>query len=157
MSDKLMRKNLVELLEGGHAFVTLEQAVKDLKPENRNSRPAEGVHSVYELLEHMRLAQEDILRYTLDPEWVSPPWPEGYWPDPDKKLTDEKWDKTVTGFYSDLNELIALVNNEKIDLTTEIPHGEWRTYMREVMLAANHNAYHTGQIVDTRKSLGNWK
>jgi hypothetical protein len=104
----------------------------------------------------MRIAQEDILRYTLDSSWKSPGWPDGYWPPPDERVTDEKWKASVAGFFSDREELVNLVKNSSLDLTAEIPHGEGRTYLREVLLVADHNAYHLGQIVQTRKALGDW-
>ena len=105
----------------------------------------------------MRIAQEDILRYTLDPEWRSPQWPEGYWPDPRKKLTPAMWTSTVKRFFADLEQVKSLVRDRKIDLTAPIPHGEGRTYLREVLLAADHNAYHAGQIVLIRRLLGDWR
>jgi DinB superfamily len=151
-----MRNNLVELLEGGHAHVTFDRALKRLKPSERNVRPDKDTHSVWELLEHLRLAQEDIYRYTIDPEWKSPKWPEGYWPDPKVNPTEKMWDASIKGFKSDLKGLIDLVKDEKLDIASEIPHGEGRTYLREILLTADHNAYHIGQIVQTRKSLKNW-
>jgi hypothetical protein len=114
-------------------------------------------HSVWELLEHMRLAQEDIVEYTLDPGWVSPPFPEGYWPDTSKRVSVKAWDESVSGFLTGLRKVIKLVRNPRIDLTAKIPHGEGRTYLRQALLVADHNAYHLGQIVDVRKALGDWK
>jgi hypothetical protein len=104
----------------------------------------------------MRLAQEDILRYTLDSAWESPPWPDSYWPAGVETVTDEMWQDSVEKFSSDLKEVAALVCDSSIDLTSEIPHGEGRTYLRQVMLVADHNAYHLGQIVQLRKLLGDW-
>ncbi|MHC4183238.1 MAG: DinB family protein [Planctomycetota bacterium] len=154
MDDKALRKNLIELLKGGQAHVTPEEVLKDLKPELCSVRPQEGVHSVYEEIEHMRIAQEDILRYTLDPAWESPEWPDGYWPSDNDKLTQVILKKAVSGFFRDLKELIALVKNPKFDLTAQIPHGEGHTYLREVLLVADHNAYHLGKIVQKLKQLG---
>ncbi len=156
MDQGALRANVLELLNGGTAFATLEAAIKGLKPGNRGARPAGNPHSVWEELEHMRIAQEDILRYTLDPGWKSPRWPEGYWPDPQKRPTPAMWAHTVKHFFADLAQLKSLVKNRKIDLTARIPHGEGRTYLREVLLTANHNAYHAGQIVLIRKLLGDW-
>jgi uncharacterized damage-inducible protein DinB len=119
-------------------------------------RPASGLHSVWEELEHMRLAQEDILRYTLDASWTSPDFPEGYWPKETDELTEEKWSASVAAFFADLEETIKMVEDSKLDLTAEVPHGEGRTYLRQVLLIADHNAYHLGQIVQTRKALGDW-
>lgn len=157
MNDLILRQNLVELLRGGQAHVTPEQVLKGLNPALRNVRPATGGHSVWEEFEHMRLAQEDILRYTLDAAWVSPPFPEGYWPKADEALTEEAWTKSVAAFFADLEEVIKLAEDASLDLTAEIPHGEGgHTYLREILLIADHNAYHLGQIVQTRKVLGDW-
>lgn len=157
MQDTTLRKNLIELLQGGQAYVPPNRALNGLKPELRNVRPSPGLHSVWEELEHMRIAQEDILRYTLDASWKSPKWPDGYWPAPDENLTEEMWNATVSGFFHDLEAVIKLVQDTSIDLTAEIPHGQGgHTYLREVLLVADHNAYHLGQIVQTRKHLGNW-
>src|SRR5262245_36796707 len=104
MNDSILRHNLVELLKGGHAHVTPEQALEGLAPELRNVRPANSPHSVWENLEHMRLAQEDILRYTLDASWVSLAFPEGYWPQESVDLTEEAWVASMAAFFADLQE-----------------------------------------------------
>ena len=156
MNDRVLREELTDLLTGGQAHATVEKSLSGIKGELCHVRPQENVHSIYEELEHMRLAQEDILRYTLDETWKSPPWPEGYWPSDNDSLTGEKWDKTLAGFFSDLEEVKGLVEDPNIDLTSKIPHGEGRTYLREILLVADHNAYHLGKIVQIRKLLGNW-
>ena len=157
MNDSALRENLIELLRGGHAYVTAEKALADVAAETRNARAAEGLHSVWEELEHIRIAQEDILKYTLDPSWKSPKWPEGYWPAAGAKAADADWPASVEGFFADREKVIALVEDSKVDLTSKIPHGEGRTYLRQVLLIADHNAYHLGQIVQTRKALGDWR
>ena len=152
----ILREHLVELLTGAHAHVSLKQALAGLAPTLRGRRPDPSGHSIYEELEHMRLAQEDILRYTVDPAWNSPSWPEGYWP---KKArpTEAQWKACVKGFEADLAELVALVRRKNLDLTSRIPHGQnGHTYLREILLTADHNAYHLGQLVQTRKLLGAW-
>jgi uncharacterized damage-inducible protein DinB len=156
MNDSTLRQNLIELLRGGHAHVTLEQALDGLDPKLRNARPANSPHSVWENLEHMRLAQEDILRYTIDASWVSPDFPEGYWPKETGKLTEEAWATSVSAFLADLGAVVKLVEDRNLDLTAEIPHGEGRTYLRQILLVADHNAYHLGQIVQIRKALDAW-
>jgi hypothetical protein len=105
----------------------------------------------------MRVAQEDILRYTLDPNWTSPAFPTGYWPAAESPPTDSEWEASRTAFRRDLDEVCALARDPERDLTATIPHGEGRTYLRQVLLVADHNAYHLGQIVLTRKLLGAWK
>jgi len=154
MNDKAFRKDLIELLKGGQAHSTLEEVLKGLTPDLCNKHPQKGIRSVYEELEHMRLAQEDILRYTLNPSWKSPDWPDGFWPSDNDELTEEILNRTVSGFLNDLDEVIALVKNPEFDLTSQIPHAESHTYLREILLVADHNAYHFGKIVRTLTQLG---
>ncbi|HMG35143.1 MAG TPA: DinB family protein [Blastocatellia bacterium] len=156
MNEKTFRKNLVELLRGGHAFVTPAKALEAVSAKKRHVQPGPGLHSVWEELEHIRIAQEDIIRYAMDPSWVSPEFPKGYWPEETNKVTDAMWDASVKEFFNGLDEMIAIAQNEEIDLTAEFPHGEGRTYLRQLLLAADHNSYHLGQIVQTRKLLGDW-
>lgn len=156
MNDSILRQNLVELLRGGHAHVTPEQALDGLATALRGARPDNSPHSVWENLEHMRLAQGDILRFTIDDSWVSPTFPEGYWPKETGELTEEAWAASVAAFFADLEEVVKLAEDRNLDLTSEIPHGEGQTYLREILLVADHNAYHLGQIVQIRKALGAW-
>lgn len=155
MNDKNLRKDLAGFLNKALAHATVKDAINNLRPELRNKQPQKGIHSVWELFEHMRIAQEDILRYTLDKNWKSPKWPDEHWPDNDK-LTDKLWDESVQKFFSDMDELQSLANNPDIDITSEIPHGEGRTYLRELLLIIDHNAYHSGQIILVRKLLNAW-
>jgi uncharacterized damage-inducible protein DinB len=157
MDDAAFRQELVGILEGGHAHVTAKHALASLPPGRRNTRPSDELRSVWEELEHLRIAQHDILRYTLDAKWKSPKWPEGYWPEPVKKITDEIWTRSTRAFFRDLKSVVALAKDTQRDLTAAIPHGEGRTYLRQILLVADHNAYHLGQIVTVRKLLGEWK
>jgi hypothetical protein len=102
MDESVLRSQLVELLREGQAHVKAESALANVGAQFRNVRPAPEVHSVWEELEHLRIAQEDILRYTIDPLWESPKWPDGYWPKASEKLSDEMWQASVTGFFADL-------------------------------------------------------
>jgi uncharacterized damage-inducible protein DinB len=157
MNDQALRKNVAELLRGGSAHASPNDALANVNAKLRDVRPAEGAHSVWEELEHIRIAQEDILRYTRDANWQSPDWPSGYWPASVTEVTDEMWDESVRRFNADLEDLLSLAADETVDLTAEIPHGEGRTYLRQLLLVADHNAYHFGQIVQTRKLLGDWR
>lgn len=157
MDDKVVREQLVALLEGEHAHVGVEHALVGLDPKLRAARPSPGVKSVWEELEHIRIAQEDILRYTLEAGWKSPKWPEGYWPPPTEKVNDAEWESAVSRFKADLAAVCGLAGDAKYDLTARIPHGKWRTYLRQILLVADHNAYHAGQIVQVRKALGAWR
>jgi uncharacterized damage-inducible protein DinB len=156
MDETVVRAQLVELLGGGEAHIKADAALANVSPQFRNARPAANVHSIWEELEHLRIAQEDILRYTIDASWTSPEFPGGFWPVNPESVTDEMWKASVDGFFADLEEVITLVQDAKLDLTAKIPHGEGRTYLREVLLVADHNSYHLGQIVQARKLLGDW-
>jgi hypothetical protein len=157
MDDSVLRENLVGLLTGEHAHVGAKRAFEGLRPEYRMARPRQGAHSIWELLEHVRIAQEDIVRYTLDPAWRSPEFPSGYWPAPAETVSPQRWSVSLAAFLGGLEETVALVRDPARDLTARIPHGEGRTYLRQVLLIADHNAYHVGQVVDLRKTLGDWK
>lgn len=156
MNDKILRNHLVKLLKGGQAFITFDQALKNVKPELRNKRPSGQIHSVWENLEHIRIAQEDILKYSIDPEWESPDWPKGYWPESSSSIDDKTWINSISSFLNDQEEVLKLVKNEKINLTSIIPHTKEHTYLREILLVADHNAYHLGQIMIARKLLNDW-
>jgi len=150
MNDEVIREQLVVVLSGAQAHISLDSALKGLPREHRGRR--RGPHSIWEILEHMRLAQEDIIRYTFDPTWKSPEWPDGYWPKRPAP-TDAEWNTSLKAFRKDLDELVAFVRDPKTDLTARFPHGEGRTYLRQVLLVADHNAYHLGQLVQVKKQL----
>jgi hypothetical protein len=146
----------VELLTGGHAHATFEQAVKNLPVELRGKAPKGAEHSPWQLLEHLRLAQWDILDFSRNAKYQALKWPDDYWPK-EKAPADEKaWDKSVRAFKRDLKEMCALVEDPKTDLFAKISHGDGQTILREALLAADHNAYHIGQLVLVRKMLGAW-
>ena len=151
-----LRKQLVNSLKGGEAFAPIEKCLKNISPEKRNIKINDNLHTIWEELEHLRLAQEDIYQYMINPEWKSPEWPSGYWPEPVDKLQDESWNKTYTGFLQDLNDVIEFVKNSEIDLLNIIPHTTEHTYLREILLIIEHNDYHIGKIVDIRKALDDW-
>ncbi len=154
-AERVLRDEVGALLLKGQAHVTVEYALEGLEPHLRAVRPPEQ-HSVWEVLEHMRIDQDGIIRYTLDPTYTPPPWPEDYWPKLPDTLGDTQWRTTVDGFYRGRDKAISLAQNPDIVLTDEIPHGEGRTYLRQLLLLADHNAYHLGQIVTARRALASW-
>lgn len=155
MAADPLRQAVIDLLEGNQAHVNVAGALELLRPEWRIHHPP-GLHSVWQLLEHIRITQEDILRYTLDAAWRSPAWPEGYWPENPSNLSDAAWQASLAGYQSDLQELIALARDPERDLCAPLPHGEGRTYLRQLLLASDHTAYHTGQILSLRRALSDW-
>jgi DinB family protein len=157
MDETVVRESLVDLLTKEQAHAGAKSAFEGLAPENRSRRAHPSGHSPWELLEHLRVAQEDIVRYTLDASWVSPPWPEGYWPQEGAVPTDAQWNASLKGFHAGIDETVALARDRSVDLTAQIPHGEHRTFLRQILLVADHNAYHLAQVVETRKALGDWK
>jgi hypothetical protein len=151
-----VRRHVIELLKGGNAHVNFDAAVKDLPPQLRGKRPRGAEHSPWQLLEHLRIAQWDILEFSRNPGHQSPDWPSGYWPVNPSPDDDKAWDRSVRAFRRDLKALCEMVD-ESTDLLARIPHGDGQTILREALLAADHNAYHIGQLVLTRRLLGAWK
>lgn len=152
-----LREQLSELLVGGHAHAKFDDIIKDLPPELRGKKPANFPHSAWMLLEHLRIAQSDILEFSRNKNHESPKWPEGYWPKNEAPPSDEAWKKSVAQFQSDLKAMEDLVNDPKTDLFAKIPWGDGQTVLREALLLADHNSHHLGQLIDVRRLLGAWK
>jgi hypothetical protein len=154
--DMALREHLVDLLRSRNAHVDFEKAMEGLPVGLRGARAPGLAFTPWRLLEHMRIAQWDILEFSRDAKHVSPDWPEGYWPAGDAPATDAAWTKSVTAFRGDLAQMKALVKNPATDLFARIPHGTGQTILREALLVADHNAYHVGQLVLLRRLLGAW-
>ena len=154
--DQALREHLAALLKGGQAHVHFMDAI-DGFPEAKRGSFVEGLpHTGWQLMEHTRIAQWDILEFSRNPKHVSPGFPEGYWPKTPGPPDDAAWEKSLQAFQHDLQEMIKLVKNPKTDLCAAIPHGDGQTILREALLMADHNAYHLGQLVDLRRALGAW-
>lgn len=156
MDDAIVRERLAALVLGEGAHVSLERALEGLPEPMRGQRPPGLEHSPWELLEHLRLAQQDLLRYSLDPDWRSPKWPEGYWPDTPEPPSPEAWEASLEALRRDRREALALVRDRQRDLTAPLPHAPQHNLLRQLMLLGDHDAYHVGQIVDVRRALGAW-
>ena len=141
--DAALRKQVVNLLSGHGAHADFEQADRGLPVGLRGKRAKGQTFTPWRLLEHMRIAQWDILEFCRDAKHVSPKWPEGYWPKGDAPPDAKAWNNSIAAFRSDLAAMKALVNNPKTDLFARIPHGEGQTILREALLVADHNAYHS--------------
>lgn len=158
MADQAaLREHLLELLGGGHAHLDFERAIAGLPAELRGARPPGLPHTPWRLVEHMRIAQWDILRFSVDPAHVSPEFPGGYWPEGDGPPDPGAWDRSVTAFRADLLAMMDLAADPGTDLFAPIPHGQGQTILREALLVADHNAYHLGQLVTVRRLLGAWE
>lgn len=155
-SEKALRDQLVKLLCSTEAHADFEAAIRDIPEEVRGKRPKGADHSPWELLEHLRIAQWDILEYVTNPKHKSPDFPGGYWPKSSAPASADEWDKSIHSFRKDLKRMCDLVASESTDLYAKIPHGEGQTILRQALLTADHNAYHIGQLVLVRKLLASW-
>src|SRR5262249_22729014 len=145
-SDRSVRNHVLFLLRDGGAHLTADSVLADFPRALINARIPGMPYTAWHLLEHMRIAQWDILRFTVDPQHVSPDFPSGYWPPEDAEATSADWERSVAAFRADLARLQELVGDEANDLLAEIPHGTGQTLLREALLVADHNAYHLGAL-----------
>jgi uncharacterized damage-inducible protein DinB len=152
-----LRDHVVELLEGGHAHVTFEDAIADWPPQLRGAKPSGQPFTPWRVLEHIRISQWDIVEFTKSAKHVSPEWPAGYWPASDAPPAAAAWDKSVAQVERDLRAMQRLVRDPRTDLFARISHGTGQTVLREALVLADHNSYHLGQLVLLRRLLGAWK
>ena len=153
---KTLRDQVVELLGSNHAHANFDAAVRDFPAALRGKKAGKAPHTAWQLLEHLRLAQWDILEFSRNPRHKSSPWPEGYWPATSAPPDEKAWDKSVRRFRADLKAMQKLVADPVSDLFAPFPHGDGQTLLRETLLLADHNAYHIGQLVLLRRLLGAW-
>ena len=154
--DHSLRQHLKYLLSDGGAHAKFSDVVSSFPANLRRQKPAGFPHSAWMLLEHMRIAQRDILEFSRNPKYASLEWPGGYWPRTETPPNAATWSASIKAFNKDLNEMQALVTNPKTDLFARIPWGDGQTILREALLIADHNAYHLGQLVDVRRLVGAW-
>ncbi len=154
--DRSVRQHVLDLLQGGGAHVKFDQVISGIPAKLRGSKVSGIPHSPWMLLEHMRIAQSDILEFSRKRTHVSPEWPEGYWPESETPPSTAAWTSSVKKFRADLQAMANLVKNPKTDLFAKIPWGDGQTILREALLIADHNAYHVAQLVDIRRWLGIW-
>jgi hypothetical protein len=156
-SNESLREELDRLLSGKGAHADFDAAVAELPAKLRGVRPEGAQHSAWEVLEHLRIAQHDMLEFSRDARHESPKWPEGYWPKSPAPPKADDWDKSVKAFKHDLAAMRKLVSDAGSELFTPFAHGEGQTLLREALQLADHNAYHLGEMVLLRRLLGVWK
>jgi DinB superfamily len=156
MATDTLRRELIELLDGEGAHMSFEEAVDRFPDDAINDRAPNVDYTPWHLLEHLRLTQVDILEYVRDPEYVSPPWPAGYWPDRDATATPTQFAGTIEAFLGDRAALRAMVADESVDLLAPITWTPGHTLLREVRIVADHNAYHVGEFAILRQVMGTW-
>ncbi len=156
MSDDLLRRQLLELLDGYGAHMTFEEAVADFPDAAINKRPPNIDYTPWHLLEHLRITQRDILRYVQERDYVSPPWPVGYWPGREERATPTEFAQTVADFLADRAVLRSIVADQRSDLFAVLPGTPGHTILREVRIVADHNAYHVGEFAVLRQVMDTW-
>ena len=152
-----LRQHVLYLLRGGGAHLGFDDVVADFPPHLRGQKAEGAPHTAWQLLEHLRIAQWDILEFSRNPAHVSPEFPAGYWPKDAAPPDEQAWEESLKAFRADLEALQRLVEDPKTDLLARIPHGEGQTILREALLVADHSAYHLGQLVLLRRLLGAWE
>ena len=152
-----LRQHVLDLLRGHNAHTDFDTVMADFPSRLRGVKPTGTAHTGWQLLEHMRIAQWDILEFSRDPKHKSPAWPEGYWPKTEAPPAAASWNNSLRSFRADLKAMAKLVGDKKTDLFAKIPHGSGQTILREALLIADHNSYHLGQMVVLRRLLGAWK
>jgi len=155
--DLALREQLVALLSKRQAHLSFDDAVADFPLEKINTRPPSVPYTFWHLVEHLRIAQWDILDYIGNSDYVTLKWPEGYWPDPAAEADEATWNQSIHTFKSDLQALVEIVDNPNTDLYAQIPHGApGHNILREVLVVADHNAYHIGELAILRQVMGLW-
>jgi hypothetical protein len=155
--NQSLRKEVDRILSGKGAHADFDAAVAGLAPELRGVKPEGAPHSAWELLEHLRIAQWDMLEFSRDPKHVSPDWPDGYWPQSAEPDSETAWEHSVKAFQRDLKAMRELVSDPNSALFTPFPHGKGQTLLREALQMADHSAYHVGELIFLRRVLGAWK
>lgn len=154
--DTQLRQQLTNLLNGGNAHMPFSEAVADFPDEKINHRPAHVDYTYWHLVEHLRLTQRDILDYLTDPDYKEMEWPKDYWPAPDATTDKAGWDESLTAFLDDRGRLVAMVEDPATDLTATVPSSNDHTILREILIVADHNAYHIGELGILRQTDQAW-
>lgn len=151
-----LREQLLALLQGEQAHMNFDNVTADFPMALINTKPPHVSYTPWHLVEHMRIAQWDILEFVRNPDHISPEWPTGHWPDPNSQASPTQWEDTLAAFRRDLRDIEALTANDSTDLFQVIPHGSGQTILREILLVADHNAYHIGELGILRQIIQAW-
>lgn len=151
--DKLLRDQLVHAMRGDQSHITFEKAIEGLPADLRGRKAAGSPHTAWQLLEHLRIAQNDILDFSRNSDYKPMKWPDEYWPKSETPPDSHAWDNSVEVFEKDAAEMEELVRDANQDLFKVIPHGDGQTLLQEALTLAAHNSYHLGQLVFLKKAL----
>lgn len=155
-SDDTIRAQVIQLITHSNAHMTLDDAIAEFPSDHINTPFPGGAYTPWHLLEHIRLAQLDILDFIRNPHYQERNWPEDYWPPRDQLATWTDWQATITGYLAEREALCALARDPRVDLSAQVPYGNGQTYFREFALVADHTAYHTGEFAIMRQVMGTW-
>jgi uncharacterized damage-inducible protein DinB len=155
--DAPLREMLGRLLDWEDAHAGFDAVVADIPPDLRGKQPAGLPYSAWQLVEHLRITQHDILDFCVNPEYEEMKWPDDYWPKSPTPPSAKAWDESIRRYKEDREALKKLAADKQTDLAAKIPHGSGQTYLREIVLVADHTSYHVGQLVLVRRLLGIWK
>jgi uncharacterized damage-inducible protein DinB len=156
-SDQPFRRHLAKVLDWEDAHATFDASVRGIEPRFRGVAPDGMPHSPWQLLEHLRVTQRDILDFCRSPKYEEKKWPEDYWPTSPAPATDAAWDESIREYRKDRDALKEIALDPEIDLLARVPNGSGQTYLRELLLVADHSSYHVGQLVLVRRALGIWE
>lgn len=154
--DEELKARLVELLTNSQAHMGINEAIKSFPLSEINTKFPNGEYSAWGLLEHIRLTQADIWEFVAAPKYNEKNWPKDYWPDPKIKATTKLWQNTIDQYNVDLKNLVNLVKDPKTDLAAQVPNGTGQTFLREILVVADHTAYHVGEFAILRQVMGTW-
>lgn len=156
-TDKQLRDQLVQMIAGEHAHVSLDNALKGIPQKATGIRPDRVPYSVWQLAEHIRITQWDIVKFSSDPEHISPPWPVGYWPEKEAPEDPQAWKQCLASIRKDREMMIEMILDPETDIMKPFPYGDGQNLLREALLIIDHTSYHTGEIIVVRRLLGIWK
>jgi hypothetical protein len=154
--NKLVIKNLIDLIEKGNAHVSLDKALSDTPFSLLGEKPGGLPYSIWQLAEHIRIAQWDILEFSRDASYVSPEWPAGYWPKENAPKSEEEWQNCILAIGKDRKAFSELIRNSGDSLEKSFPHGDGQSLLKEALVLADHNSYHTAEIIILRRLLNAW-
>lgn len=155
-NDQALREHLVKMLKGGQAFVSLKEILDGIPYDLVGERPHDLTYSLWQLIRHLYLAQQDIVDFCINPDYKEPRWPDEYWPQNPFPDSEKQWEQNITDIHKGIEQMAGLVKDPKNDLFAPVPQGNGQTLLREAMLIAQHNAYHSGEIIVLRRLLGIW-
>ena len=155
-NETILKHQLVEVITKGNAHASFEEVVEGIPIKHLGAKPGNLPYSIWQLVEHIRITQKDILEFSRNPQHISPEWPDEYWPEQDAPANEQEWLQSLDHIKKDRKAFIDLLNDPSADLYTQYAHGEGQNLLREALLIADHTSYHMGEIIVLRRILNDW-